>query len=351
MITPKSMWWYRNPYGGKAPGSYPERVAAEDVDRYQFGSVVTNTGLVAMSTYEVLASQLLADGRRERLVLGFNDGLLATAYPDYHMAAAVVGAANQWTVEEWLSRDDRLYGMVLITTAVPERAIEEIHRHGENPRMVGIAMGLNVLGKPFGHAIYHPIYRAAAELQLPLVIQVGSDAATDLPTQPIAGGPAATFAEYDAFSVGAPATHVASMIIAGVFELFPSLKVLVVGGGATWVPGFLWRLNYWFNTIRSEAPWLRELPSEYFVRHVRLGTYSLETVPEPEQLRSALETVPGVESSLVYTSCYPNLDFSEPDEVARRLPSEWHDRVFQGNARELFRWPQTRTRQQEEGGR
>lgn len=337
MLSPKSMWWYRNPYGSKVSSAYPEQANVKKVE--QFGSVVTPSA-VAMSTYEILAAQLLADRRRDRVVLGFNDGLLATAYPDYNLAAAIVSAANDWTVEQWLARDDRLFALAMVSTAVPEQAAAEIRRLGANDRIVGVAVGLNVLGKPLGHAIYQPVHRAAAELNLPLIIQVGIDGATDLTTQPIAGGPAATYAEYDAFGAGPLMTHLASMMISGTFEMFPGLKVLLVGGGITWAPGFLWRLNYWFNTIQSEAPWLRQLPSEYFREHVRLSTYSLESVPKPDDLRKALETIPGIESTLIYASGYPNADYSEPDDVARRLPSEWHDRLFRDNALEFFRWPE-----------
>ena len=51
----------------------------------------------------------------------------------------------------------------------------EIRRAGAHERMVGIALGANGLGLPFGHPAYHPIYEAASEMKLPILIQVGLD--------------------------------------------------------------------------------------------------------------------------------------------------------------------------------
>ena len=337
MMTPKSNWWYRNPYGSKVKSAFAAQRVGPRIEG--FGTVNATPRAVAMSTFDVLATQLLANGRRERIVLGFNDGLLATAFPNHYLAMAVVAAANDWTIEQWLGQDDRLVGLVMVSTAIPEMAAAEIRRAGRNDRMVGVALGLNVLGKSFGHPIYQPVFRAAADLDLPLVLQVGCDASTDLMTQPLAGGLSVTYAENDAFGIEPLMTHLADMIVGGVFDLFPNLKVMVVGGGTTWAPAFLWRLNFWYSTIQNEAPWLRQLPSDYFRDHVRLSTYSLESVPKPDDLRNALDTLPGVESNLIYASGYPNIDFLEPADVARRLPAAWHDKVFHDNALEFFRWP------------
>jgi predicted TIM-barrel fold metal-dependent hydrolase len=290
-------------------------------------------------TYEALEQGVLKGNIRDRIVLGYSDGLLTTASPYHYLASALVTATNDWTIAEWLSKDERLYGMVLVYAGIPEHAATEIRRLGANRQMVAVAIGANGLGNLFGHPIYDPIYAAAAEVGLPIVIQIGSDAAADMGTEPIAGGLPTTFGEYRALSVQASMTHVASLITEGTFEKFPSLKVLILGGGVTWVPPYLWRLDYWFKTLERESPWLKKLPSAYFAEHVRLSTYSLETVPTPGQLELALSALPGIERSIIYTSGAPATDALEPREVAARLPSGWHEGVFHDNAMGLFRWP------------
>jgi predicted TIM-barrel fold metal-dependent hydrolase len=275
----------------------------------------------------------------ERVVLGYDEGLLSTAIGNYHLANAVVQAANDWTVERWLSEDGRLYGLVLVSTGVPEEAAAEIRRVGADERMVGVSLGTNAFGRPFGHPVYHPIFRAAAELELPLVLQVGSDAVFEQLAPPVAGGLPATFGELDVHCAQPLITHVASLIAEGVFELFPGLKVLVVGAGAGWIPGFLWLSDYWQKIVRVETPWLRRPFSEYFLDHVLVDTSDLEAPRRPERLAQLLSTVPGIERVLMYASGYPKPGYEDPAALGARLPEAWHEAVFQTNALDFYRWP------------
>jgi hypothetical protein len=115
--------------------------------------------------------------------------------------------------------------------------------------------------------------------------------------------------------------------------------VLLVGGGVTWIPGSAWRLNYWYKMYAREMPWLRALPSDYFCKHFSVATYQIEKSASPERLARALGTLPEIESMLIYASGFASADVSEPADIAARLPGEWHERVFAGNALDFFRWP------------
>ena len=162
LVSPRS---YRDPRGMKDPGAF------------------SGTSGVACSDYETLKATFLDTCAAERVVLGYDDGLFSTLHPHHYIARAVAKSANDWTIEEWLARDDRLYGLILVATALPEAAAEEIRRVGTNERMVGVALGANGLCKPFGHPAYHPIYEAASELGLPLVLQAGPEASPDAVVQ------------------------------------------------------------------------------------------------------------------------------------------------------------------------
>jgi predicted TIM-barrel fold metal-dependent hydrolase len=318
----KSTWRYKHPLGGKAVETYPD------------------SGLAPGTDVDFVLAQLFDGGRRERVVLGYHEGLLSTAFPQPYLAVEAVRAANDWTVEHWLSRDKRLFGHVLIVSGQPEAAAAEIRRIGSHEQMVAVALGANTLGRPFGHPVYRPVHEAAAELGLPLVVQVGCDAMGDLETIPVGIGLPATYAEYDVHCGQALMAHAASFVTEGVFDLFGDLQVLLLGGGGAWVPWCLWNMDYMFRqTRRLETPWMHMNPSEYFVRHIRLATYQLERPTPPERLAKVLGTIPDGDRMFLYASGYPNRDWEQPDAVAARIPKAWHRRVFEHNAEEFYRWP------------
>jgi predicted TIM-barrel fold metal-dependent hydrolase len=311
-------WLYRNPmHGNKAAESYPAH-GIPGSDR-----------------------EMLAKRPGDRLVLGYDEGLLATGFAYHYLARTAVRAANDWTIDQWLTHDPRFYGLVLVSTGMPEEAAAEIRRVGTHERMVGIALGANGLGLPFGHPAYHPIYEAASELGLPIVIQVGSDAMTDMIVPPVAGGMPTTYAEYKVLGGQPSMTHAVSLITEGVFDRHPDLRVLMLGCGVAWLPGYLWRLDWWWKTNRLEAPWMQMPASEYFLRHMRITTYGFEWPQEPERLVRALNTLPNVENLLMYASGWPNSDFENPDEIAAKLPEAWRGKVMHENAEAFFRWPAT----------
>src|SRR5689334_14026131 len=83
----KSKFTHQNPLGDKLPSSYPEK------------------GLPG-SDRELLVSDLLEGGVRDRVVLAYHEGLLTTAHPFHYVARTAVAAANDWTLDTWLSQDD-----------------------------------------------------------------------------------------------------------------------------------------------------------------------------------------------------------------------------------------------------
>lgn len=307
----------RHPTGRQDPAAYPEKGPAG-------------------SDYERFEAQVLVPGRRERVVLGYDEaGLMATAFTNTSAANVLVAAINDWTLDQWLSRDARLSGLILVSMNNPTRAAAEVRRLGSRREFVGVALGTNGLGMPFGHAVYHPVYQAAAELGLPIVVQAGSDSSPSLLSPPIGGGVVATYAETEIWAAHPLMTHAATLIFDGVFEMFPSLKVLILGGGLGWLPSAIWRMDFWWSSNRLEAPLLQRPPSEYFRDHVRVATAGMETPVDRERLKTILRTVPWLEEVLVYASGYPNVGWQESEAVAPRLPQGWAE-ALDRNASELF---------------
>jgi predicted TIM-barrel fold metal-dependent hydrolase len=296
-------------------------------------------GAPAGSDVDVVREQVLDAGGVGRCVLGFGDAMYTPAMTNPHLAEAVARAANDWTIDRWLAADERFHGLVLAANQSPEAAAEEIRRVGGHPQMVGVLMAGNGIGKPFGNPLCHPIYEAAAELGLPIVIHTGGDAVPDATTQTAAGGLPATYAEYRALAAQPLMTHLVSFIGQGVFERFPDLRLVLMGAGVSWIPSLLWRFDTNYKGFRRETPWVKELPSVYFRRHVAVATCPFDAPQARPGLIRMLEAFRGLEDVLCYGSGYPDRDGDVPAEIAEALPEDWRAKVMHDNAAGLFPWP------------
>ena len=70
--------------------------------------------------------------------------------------------------------------------------------------------------------------------------------------------------------------------------------------------------------------------------HIRFTTQPLEhTDGNDELLWSMLEAV-GAPDILCFASDHPHWDFDPPDQMLKRLPAAWRERIMHGNAAELF---------------
>ncbi len=291
----------------------------------------------AGANYETFAEHLFRDVGVARALLVHDRGMLSPALANPMFASAVVRALNQWTVEQWLDRDPRLFGAVLVASQQPADAVAEIRRFGSHPQIAGVLLAANAIGKSFGHPLYHPIYEAAIENDLPVIIHRGGDGLMDQPSMPTAGALPLTFAEYSALSAGALASHVSNLISMGVFETYPDLRIHVVGGIA-WVPGLLYRMEIAWLGHRREVPWVRESPEDYFRRHFRISTYGLELASRPGTIERLARAFPPFAELVCFGSGYPSWDTISVADVARVFPAEWNPDILAGNAERWFRW-------------
>jgi predicted TIM-barrel fold metal-dependent hydrolase len=289
--------------------------------------------------YETICEQKFRDGDKvDRLILSFDEVMHIPSLPNLHLARNAVKAANDWTIDRWLDgRDGRLYSLMLVPCQEPDAAAAEIKRVGRHPRVVGVLLGSNGLDKPYGHSVYHPIYAAAAELDLVVVIHAGGQGPNNL-SHPTGGGLPTTYSEYHLLLAQPLMTHIVSLIGQGVFEKFPELRVLLVGAGVAWIPSLLWRFDNEYRARRRDAPWLRAEPSEYFRRHFRVSTYPLDKPAHSGDLLKLLEAFGGLESVLCFGSGFPYWDMDEVGDIADRLPAAWGESIFYENTSRLFRW-------------
>jgi predicted TIM-barrel fold metal-dependent hydrolase len=283
-----------------------------------------------------MREQLLDRVGIERAILSFDVGQEASQ-PNPGFAVALTKAQNDWSIDRWLTGvDDRLYGAMIVSPQVPAEAAAEIRRVGSHSRIMEVLLPDNGLGLPLGHPVYHPIYEAAAELDLPIAIHFGSAIWGGL-GQMSGGGLPMTRLEYYAVLNQAGQHHVASFIAHGVFEKYPSLRLIMLECGFNWAPWLFWGLDSHYAELRRESPWVKKAPSEYFYDHIWLSTQPIEPGDRPQDMRELLESFDGLEDKLCFATDYPHWDSDEDDFVARHLPPAWVSKVLYENARKLFK--------------
>ena len=214
-------------------------------------------------------------------------------------------------------------------------AAAEIRRAADDERFVHVLL-VGGSERPYGEPRYLPIFEAAAECGLPVAIHSGGEG-LGLAAPPGGAGAPTFYIEWHTLgSAGSIMAHLVSLLVNGVFERLPSLKVMLLEGGLAWLPGILWRLDTNWRALREDTPWLDRKPSEVAREHVRFTTQPLEHTDGHDELLFELLAAAGAPDILCFASDYPHCDFDDPAFMLRRLPERWREPVMHGNAAALY---------------
>jgi predicted TIM-barrel fold metal-dependent hydrolase len=262
------------------------------------------------------------------------------AYPNPREAIALSRAFNEYFMEEWVGVDSRYKLAMCVAVHDPMKAAEEIRRLGKEKGVVAVFMPLfNIL---MGNSYYYPIYEAAEELGLPILIHPTGTEGGFSTSATLAGGVPSSYIERHTDFPQLAFGNIVSMVFEGVFVRFPKLKVLVAEFGYSWVPHVLWRMDQNWRNFRREVPWLEKEPSKYVLEHVRFTSQPVEE-PEKSKFQMQIFEMIHAEKTLVFSTDYPHWDNDFPDTTFTSLPEELKQRIFYDNAAELFNLPVEKT--------
>lgn len=247
-------------------------------------------------------------------------------------AAALAAAANDWLTHEWLQPEPRLRGSVVVPIQIPALAAAEIERVAQRPGFVQVLIPART-EHPLGSRLFHPLWESIERHELVAGVHFGG--APVMPPTPT-GWPSYFIEEYAAMAQ-VFATQLSSLIVEGVFDAFPKLRVAFLESGFTWLPAHLWRMDKEWKNLRRLVPWVRRPPSEYVRRHLRLGIQPLDAPPAASRMREVVEQLGG-EGMLLYTSDYPHAHAADPGAgLLAHLPSAGQAMIRSDNARALYR--------------
>ena len=241
-------------------------------------------------------------------------------------------AANDWIIDEWLDRDDRLRASVVVPLQLPDEAAREIDRVGDHPGFVQVLLPVRT-EHPLGSRLYRPLWEAIDRHHLVAGIHYGG--APGNPPFP-SGWPSHHFEEHAGMAQVAQ-SQLCSIVSEGVFDLFPEMRVTVSECGFTWLPAFMWRFDKEWRNLRRLVPWVKRAPSAYLRDHVRLTIQPLDAPPTPALLLDVVEQISS-DDMLLFASDYPHRHAADPaHELLARLPEEPARKVRDGNARAWYR--------------
>ena len=140
------------------------------------------------------------------------------------------------------------------------------------------------------HVDLDPLWAFAEAAGAPIVFHVGGGGdllepqyfENGLPAEKDFHGGEENFRSIDYMAIPRPVMQtLATMILDGVLERFPRLKLGVIEQGASWLPGWMRQLDSAFEAFARHEERLRRLslrPSEYVRRQVRVTPYPTEDV-------------------------------------------------------------------------
>jgi len=189
-------------------------------------------------------------------------------------------AYNRFMADMCAEGDGRLHGVAHLMLHDPEWAVEEIERvRADGVRLAMIAPA-PVNGKPLSHPDFDPVWTACSRSGVAAVFHVSE---FESPLHPAWREGEQEDGEqlFDSiFLYLAPAVALANLILNGVLERFPDLRIGVIELTAGWVPSFLLHIDGAsdFYTQRHGEPFrtLADRPSEYFLRQVRVAALPYE---------------------------------------------------------------------------
>ncbi|MDB5076537.1 MAG: amidohydrolase 2 [Chloroflexi bacterium] len=266
----------------------------------------------------------------------FPDNLLSMAIlPNEAYAAALARAYNRWLTEEWL-HEPALYGALIAANQDPADAAREIERYAGNPKVVAVYLPTSAVYPLWGHRKYDPIFAAAQDAGLPVMLHSVSAVAPVFPFNLEQFDTA--LARHTISHTFAMMANMIDMVTTGVPVRFPKLKIAFTEAGVSWVPFMMWRLDKEYNESRREVPFLEDRPSTY-IKQMYFATQPVEEPANGKDLVTMMEIFDG-ENQVLFASDWPHHDFDHPRQVFDLpLSPEAKRKIMGENALRLFNIP------------
>lgn len=245
-------------------------------------------------------------------------------------AQALCAAINDWQVDYFTSKESRLKASLVLPQEETELAVAEIERSGGRADFAQILLSPR-MEEPPARKRYWPIYEAAVAHDLPVTFHVGG-----VNGRPPTGvGHPSFYAEEHQSHVQYMQGLIASLIFGGVFDAFPTLRVLIIEAGLAWVPSLGWRMDEAWRRLGSETPDLVRAPSDYLRKHFWFSTQPADEPEAPSQLQDVFDWIGW--DRILFATDYPHWDFDDPRYAFKlKLSEDERFMLYWANAHDAY---------------
>jgi len=236
--------------------------------------------------------------------------------PDY--ALALCRAFNNWVADYCQENPERLKATAIVPQHDPQLAAQEACRAVEELGAVGIILlPMPVSGKHVHDQEFDVLWAELQRLGVPVCFHGTSGAVSkDYIGARLVGHPGyRTLSHASVFPLELMLA-MGSMVLGGVLERFPHLKVAFLEGNCSWLPWWLYRLDdQWEKFGTGQSFQLQEKPSTYFLRQCFIS------MDADEHLAADMLKRLG-DDNVVFSTDYPHPDSAFPHAVENLLALE-----------------------------
>ncbi|HEY7392957.1 MAG TPA: amidohydrolase family protein [Bryobacteraceae bacterium] len=251
---------------------------------------------------------------------------------DAGTAVSLAGLTNDYAAEAIRKHPDRFAGLAAIAPQNPSAAAKELERGVRQLGLRGAIVNSHTRGEYLDDPKFWPIFEAAAALGVPIYLHPNTPPPAMIGPFLERGLDGAIFG----FAVET-ALHLLRIIVAGVFDRFPDLQI-VLGHLGEGLPYWLFRIDFMHRAMVAAGRYdsvkkLARKPSEYLKENVYVTTSGMAWEPPILYAQSVL----GIDRVL-YAMDYPYQFVPEEVKVTDNLPIPESDKkkLYQTNAERVF---------------
>ena len=254
-------------------------------------------------------------------------GMQLCNHRDADYKKACFDAYNRWIAEYCSPHPDRLLGVGQTAVRSPEEAIADL-KAIKDAGLRGVMMPGEPAVEDYDSEIYDDLWRAAVEMELPLSFHILTTRAEKTRGPKMNGFLSIVRGCQDIMGM---------LVLGGVFERHPDLKVVCVEADAGWVPHYMYRMDHAYKRHRYWLPpgqQLSKLPSEYFSENIYVTFQDDWTA-----FRQAGDMN---WRRLMWANDFPHSDSTWPwsqdvlAEQTARLDDEQREAILSGNVAQLY---------------